>query len=180
MSLPLGHLALGATLYDLCSDRESLFRNWRPALMVTILANLPDIDMIFGLILRNDGGAFHRGPTHSIVFALLAAVAGANAWRMWPRLPRIGFGLCVSIIGSHLLADCFLTSAPVSFFWPLNVHFSGSAGGWAAVAHAAVRVYQDLGLIMVCGAVVLCRRLVAAEYLNLGLLHMFVPVRNSK
>ena len=171
MSLPLGHLALGATVYDLCSsDRQSMFRNWRPALLVTILANLPDIDMIFGLILRDEGGAFHRGATHSILFALLAAFASANAWRMWPRLPRIGFFLGFAIILSHLLADYFLTSAPVSFLWPLNVYSVPAIGGWGQVVHVAVQVYHDLGLIMVCGAVILCRRLVAADYLSPGLL----------
>ena len=180
MSLPLGHLALGATVYDLGSNRESIFRNWRPALLVTVLANLPDIDMVFGLLLRNDGGAFHRGPTHSLLFALLAAAAFSNAWRVLPRLPKIGFCLGFGIILSHLLADFCFTSAPVSFFWPLQTYSVRPIGDWRHVVHIAIQVYHDLGLIMACGTIVLCRRLVAVDYLNTAMLRTFGAIRNWK
>ena len=105
MSLPLGHLAIGMTAYDICSDSVSVFRHWRTAALVAALANLPDIDMIIGLILQGNGSAFHRGPTHSIVFALLMALLAANGWKIMPQLPKIGFPVCFIIILSHLLAD---------------------------------------------------------------------------
>lgn len=163
MSLPLGHLALGVTAYDFCADRVSVFRHWRTMVFVAILANLPDIDMIFGLVLQGNGCAFHRGPTHSLAFVLLMSLVAANTWRILPQVPRIGFNVCFVIILSHLLADYFFSGGHVSFFWPLASQYSHGYRGWGDVLFAAMRVYQDLGVIMGCGAIVVCRRLVGAD-----------------
>ena len=164
MSLPLGHLALGVTAYDCCADGVSVFRNWRTMVFVAILANLPDIDFIFGLVLQGNGSAFHRGPTHSIAFVLLMSLIAANAWRLLPQVPRIGFSICFVIILSHLFADYFISGGPVSFFWPLATSYSNNGyRGWGDVVLAAIRVYEDFGTIMGCGAIVICRRLVGAD-----------------
>ena len=170
MSLPLGHLAIGMTAYDLCSDNVSVFRHWRTAALVAVLANLPDIDMIIGLILQGNGSAFHRGPTHSIIFALLMSLLAANGWKIMPRLPRIGFPVCFIIIMSHLLADFFFSGGgQVSFFWPLAVGYSDGYRDWGNVVYAALQVYKDFGIIMGCGTLVVCRRLVGAD---VALLHL--------
>jgi len=163
MSLPLGHLAIGMTAYDFCSDNVSVFRHWRTAALVAVLANLPDIDMIFGLILQGNGSAFHRGPTHSIVFALLMSLLAANGWKLLPRLPKIGFSLCFIIVLSHLLADFFFSGGQVSFFWPLAVGYSDGYQNLGNVVYAALQVYEDLGIIMGCSTLVICRRLVGAD-----------------
>jgi membrane-bound metal-dependent hydrolase YbcI (DUF457 family) len=163
MSLPLGHLALGVTTYDCCADGVSVFRHWRTMIVVGILANLPDIDMIFGLVLEGNGSAFHRGPTHSVAFVLLMSIIAANLWRILPQVPRIGFNVCFLIILSHLLGDFVLSGGPVSFFWPLATQYSNGYRSWGDIVFAAIKVYQDFGVIMGCGAIVVCRRLVGAD-----------------
>jgi membrane-bound metal-dependent hydrolase YbcI (DUF457 family) len=163
MSLPLGHMALGVTAYDFCADGVSVFRHWRTAVFVAILANLPDVDVVVGLVLQGNGSAFHRGPAHSIAFALLMSLIAANVWRILPQAPRIGFNVCFVIILSHLLADYFFSGGHVSFFWPLAVQYSHGFKGLGDVFIAAIQVYQDLGVIMGCGAMVVCRRLVVGD-----------------
>jgi len=130
---------------------------------VTILANLPDIDMVFGLVLQGNGSAFHRGPTHSIAFVLLMSLIAANLWRILPQVPRIGFNVCFIIILTHLLGDFVFSGGNVSFFWPVAVKYSQGYRSLGDVVSAAMQVYKDFGLIMGCGAIVVCRRLVGAD-----------------
>ena len=180
MSLPLGHLAIGITAYDFCSDSVSVFRHWRTTALVAVLANLPDIDMVIGLILQGNGGAFHRGPTHSIVFVLLMSLLAANGWKVMPQMPKIGFPVCFIIILSHLLADFFFSGGQVSFFWPLAVGYSDGYRDLGNVVYAALQVYKDFGIIMGCGTLVICRRLVGADLVFHPSLGKIPAVRSQK
>jgi membrane-bound metal-dependent hydrolase YbcI (DUF457 family) len=74
-ALPLGHSAIGFTTYCLISKSTSSFNQWKLAVFIIILSNLPDMDVLFGLILQNNGSAIHRGPTHSILFAFIMGFA---------------------------------------------------------------------------------------------------------
>jgi inner membrane protein len=76
MPLPLGHLAIGLAAHELGSDR-SAFGRWKLFAAILALSNLPDIDVVFGLVLQWNGCAFHRGPTHSLVFTLAAGLAAS-------------------------------------------------------------------------------------------------------
>lgn len=92
------------------------------------LATLPDCDHQLPIIA-------HRGPTHSIVFALLLgallgvtgfvfgeAVAGVSA----TILATFAFGIGVLAVLSHLLADC-ITPMGVRPLWPLSRwHYSAN------------------------------------------------------
>jgi hypothetical protein len=150
MPLPLGHIAIGLTTNDFFNENSSL-TDWKIAAYVAILANLPDIDVAFGLLLQGNGSAFHRGPTHSVLFALLAAVLAAKAWNLWARIPKLGFRSCFLIILSHTVADFFLTKSPVSFLWPLEVNWAGGHSGWGEVlAPVFLEAYRDAGIIIVC------------------------------
>ena len=73
MSLPLGHASLGLAAYDLTrkSADVSLFRQWKVFTIVIILSNLPDIDILLGLLYSGNGALIHRGPTHSLLFAVI-------------------------------------------------------------------------------------------------------------
>jgi len=87
------------------------------AVMVS-LATLPDLDGRIPLLA-------HRGPTHSVVFALLVgAVVGALASLLHTGLdPQVagGFGFAVGTLAvlAHLLADA-LTPMGVRPFWPVS------------------------------------------------------------
>ena len=81
MPLPLGHAFIGAATYELCLDNNSIFRQWQVALFTMVLANLPDLDIFIGLVFRGNGNAFHRGPTHSLLFVLIMGYFASNLWK---------------------------------------------------------------------------------------------------
>ena len=90
MPLPLGHAAIGLTTYEL-SAGTSAFRRWKRFVFIVLLANLPDIDVLIGLVFRWDGNAFHRGPTHSLLFALFGGFMAYYAGRYWLKIPNINY-----------------------------------------------------------------------------------------
>lgn len=138
MPLPLGHTAIGLALYEGVTNR-SAFEDWKTPLAAALLANLPDVDVFLGLLWAWNGSAFHRGPTHSLLFALVAALLYARAAALWKGLPRIGFGAAFLLVVSHVAADGALSSSGVSWFWPLAVFFSQGSTGWGEVTRMALK-----------------------------------------
>jgi membrane-bound metal-dependent hydrolase YbcI (DUF457 family) len=86
MSSPIGHILGAAAAYRATDSLlpDSAPRGWRAVVIVGAFAWLPDIDIAFGWML-GDGGIFHRGITHSILFAALLATLGMLAWAWWRR-----------------------------------------------------------------------------------------------
>jgi hypothetical protein len=118
------------------------------------LANLPDIDILIGLLFHGNGSLFHRGITHSLLFALLTAVLSAQSWRLWSKLPKISFGTCFAVIFSHIAADLLLTSSPVSLFWPFEIYHSTGYRGWLDVLNIVFfKGYRD-GVIIAGSALI--------------------------
>lgn len=157
MPLPLGHAALGWAAYETVQgstsrDSRPTFRSSvAPIAFATVLANLPDLDVLFGLIFYGNGSTLHRGPTHSLLFALLAGFLASKLWRVWRYIPRFSFGLCFMIIFSHVVADMLLTSAPVSMLWPLEIYFSQGHNGWGQIVHMVLfQSVRDAGLVLAC------------------------------
>ena len=149
MPLPLGHAAIGFVAYDLCSKKTASRSHWKLFSFVVVLANLPDIDVLLGLLLAGNGSLYHRGPTHSLVFALLAGFLASNAWRAWRQIPKINFSLAFLIILSHVLADLLFTTSPTSLFWPLEVHWSAGYSGWNEVITSVfLTPLKDVGIIL--------------------------------
>ena len=74
MPLPLGHTAIGLATYELANNYDSGLSRVKIFIFVTFLANIPDIDVFAGLLLEGNGNAFHRGPTHSILFAIVLEI----------------------------------------------------------------------------------------------------------
>jgi membrane-bound metal-dependent hydrolase YbcI (DUF457 family) len=138
MPLPLGHTAIGWAAFESahkaggCGSRIATF------LYVAVLANLPDLDILFGLLVNGNGSSFHRGPTHSLLFALLAGYLASQASRMWSRIPQLGFGLCVLLVFSHVAADMLLTASPVSLLWPFEIYWAADRSGWGGVIRLAL------------------------------------------
>ena len=160
MPLPLGHAAVGLTTYDVCSKNDSAFSRWKVFIFVVLLANLPDIDVVIGLLLQGNGCAFHRGPTHSLFFALFMGFVASVAWKFWSQVPKMGFRMCFLLILSHVLADFFFTSSQVSFFWPFEVNWATGYSGWIDVTNAVfLEAFHDAGIIMACGLIMILTRL---------------------
>ena len=161
MSLPLGHAAIGLATYDLLTKEGSAFTGWKTAAYVTVLANLPDLDVVMGLLFAGNGNAFHRGPTHSIVFALVMGFLASKAWKLYARIPKMTFTVSSLLILSHVTADLFFTQSPVSLLWPLEVSWSCGHSGWMDVISAAfLEQHQDLSIIVVCGGVILLNQFI--------------------
>lgn len=159
MPLPIGHAAIGFATHILCSKSDSTSNRWKILIGVVLLSNLPDVDIVIGLIFQGNGNAFHRGPTHSLIFALVVGLLASNAWRLWSQIPRFSFTTCFLIILSHILADAIFTGSRISFFWPLAVNWSGGYMGWQDVIDSVVfGNFQDVEIIIGCGLFVLLYR----------------------
>jgi membrane-bound metal-dependent hydrolase YbcI (DUF457 family) len=115
MPLPLGHTAIGLATYELGNNFNSALSRIKLFIFITILANIPDIDVVVGLLLKSNGNAFHRGPTHSILFAIVIGFVASRAWRLSSQIPKVKYWMCFCIILSHVLADFFFTSSTISF-----------------------------------------------------------------
>ena len=148
MPFPLGHTAIGLAVSKTAAPAETSPLNWTLPAFIAVLSNLPDLDVLVGLLVHNNGNLFHRGPTHSLLFALLAGYLASQAWRLGAAIPRLRFSLCFMIVFSHVLADMAFTSAPVSLLWPFEVNWSGGSSGWGRILHAIVfDSFQDLGIV---------------------------------
>jgi membrane-bound metal-dependent hydrolase YbcI (DUF457 family) len=166
MPLPLAHAAIGLTTHELLGENQPIHSLWKKLALIGLLANLPDIDVVIGLLLQGDGSVFHRGPTHSLLFALAMGWLACRALRWWSRTASVSFIWCASIILSHVLADALFTSAPVSFLWPFEVHWSREHCGWLDVIDSVLLgSWSDMGLIFGAGLVILFSRVLRLRVL---------------
>lgn len=154
MPLPLGHIAIGLATHEVGSTR-SAFSRWKLFTAIVVLSNLPDIDVMIGLLFHWNGSAFLRGPTHSFLFALVIGFLASRASNIWTWLPRLGFWTCFSLILSHVAADALLSTSAVSFFWPLETNWSTGHSGWEDVVGMVLRGdKQDAWIALSSAAVI--------------------------
>jgi hypothetical protein len=168
MPLPLGHAAIALTTHNMCCKNNLAFSWWKVVVFVVVLANLPDIDVVIGLLLRGNGCVFHRGPTHSLLFVLFMGFLASIAWKVWSQVPKMSFGSCSLLILSHVLADFFFTSSRVSFFWPFEVNWATGYGGWQDVINSIfLQGFQGTGIIMGCVLILILSRLTKGYFYNI-------------
>jgi len=159
MPLPIGHVTIGFTAYSLLSGNGSSLGRWKAPLGILILSNLPDVDVVLGIVLQGNGNAFHRGPTHSLIFAFIAGFLASRVWEFWLQWPRLSFRICFLLILSHILADAVFTSSPISFFWPVAVNWSSGHSGLSHVVNLVLfGNYQDVTIIFGCAFLILLHR----------------------
>ena len=160
MPLPLGHTAIGLATYEFSKNKDSAPYTLRSVLFIMILASLPDIDVLFGLISMGNGSAFHRGPTHSLLFAIGSGLLASKAWKWWSFIPRISFLTGFFLVLSHVLGDMLFTASSVSLLWPIEVYWSQGHTGWKDVVVSVLnRSFQDIGIILTCTVLILLKRL---------------------
>jgi membrane-bound metal-dependent hydrolase YbcI (DUF457 family) len=116
---------------------------------------------VIGLLFQGDEGAFHRGPTHSLLFAMSMGFLGANAWRLSSQVPRMDLLTCFLLILSHVSADFFFTSSPVSFFWPLKLNWvvEGTELG-DVIIPVFLQNYREAAILTLCGIIILLNRMI--------------------
>ncbi|HEX6135382.1 MAG TPA: metal-dependent hydrolase [Longimicrobiales bacterium] len=124
MPTPVGH-SLAALAIHLTTPNRPLRQQWVPALILVVLANLPDIDFLPGY-LAGEPRLYHWGPTHSFAAALIAGLlAGLVARRLTGRfLPMALLG--GAAYASHVCLDLLLgpgvllRSMGLQVFWPFS------------------------------------------------------------
>ncbi len=112
MALPL---AVGAGL-----GRQTIPRRLLVAGMLG--AMLPDLDVVgfrLGIAYASDLG--HRGFSHSLLFAAVAALIAAAAWRYFQVRARTVFAFLFLSIASHGILDCLTNGGHgVALLWPFS------------------------------------------------------------
>jgi len=162
MSLPIGHAAIGFATHTLFCEKPPSSGRWKALLGMVILSNLPDVDVILGIALQGNGNVFHRGPAHSLMFALVAGFLACRACGLWSPLSQLTFRGCFLLILSHILADSVFTSSPISLFWPISVNWSGGYSELRQVVHLVLfGNHQDAEIIIGCVLLILLYRKVS-------------------
>lgn len=151
MPYPLGHTAIGLTTYELNGQKAAPAQRVWVFIFVLVLSNLPDLDILAGLLAGGNGHLFHRGPTHSLLFAIVMGYLASALAKRVAAVPPLGFGVCASLIFSHVLADAVFTDAPVSIFWPFEVHFASGNSSFGDIFHSIIfKSLGDAGIVLGC------------------------------
>jgi len=133
---PVGHSLIGLSiglLYAWPRGRLSegflntVYRYRAPLFASIVLANLPDVDYVPG-ILTGDLNAYHHQYTHTLGWVLLVSV---GLWACWKAFrPGIGWreGLFVfACLASHLVADMLTDDGSYPFgimlYWPVSADY---------------------------------------------------------
>jgi inner membrane protein len=127
MCSPIGHSLAGYLIY--CIGTKSASPKYDKLLFsaAIVTANLPDFDVIPGLVLGQPN-LYHHGISHSIGFAVVAAAVIAWGIR---RFTTLSFGknfvFFFLAYSSHLLLDYFAVDGRPPFgipvFWPLSSRY---------------------------------------------------------
>jgi inner membrane protein len=118
MPLPVAHVVVGACVAEALLPSDTPRRN-RTVLLLGCLALVPDLDFIPVWLLGLDRGSWHRGFTHSVVFAVLAGCLLGIAFGR----RRIGMAaICALVLMSHGMLDALTTisGGGVQLLWPFS------------------------------------------------------------
>lgn len=135
MPLPIAHALVGASLVAAIHTRPDSHRYLIALMAGAILANAPDLD--FFLVFTLHSRAWHRGFTHSLIFAsfvCLLFVLAAGKQRLRDALA------CGLAFASHGILD-FLTTkigGGVELLWPFSAERLGL--GWAGLSEIPSRL----------------------------------------
>jgi inner membrane protein len=126
MPSPIAHTTLGYVIYKTYGRRrmpDPARRSgpFSPLLLISAgLSLLPDLDSIFGFLLR-DFGRYHNNGSHSLVVGLAVALATGGLVRYW-KGSGFGywFGLVFLCYQFHVILDFFTVGRGVMLFWPFS------------------------------------------------------------
>jgi membrane-bound metal-dependent hydrolase YbcI (DUF457 family) len=129
MSSPVGHSLVALTLYTVARQGMPSLLSWPVALILIVLASLPDMDMGLIWFFGFPRLTTHRTFTHSLLFAVVAGIFAA--W-IYGKISRKKVShlwwLFPLVVVTHPLMDmtCLDTLAPygVQLFWPFSPDFS--------------------------------------------------------
>ena len=111
---------------------STICRQHLPELVLLVaIANLADIDFLFGVGMEANANSLHHGFTHSLAAAVFVALAIGSVWRIAASFWRSAI-LYFSAYSSHLLIDLCTgtklgwndTASSIPLFWPWAKEFS--------------------------------------------------------
>jgi membrane-bound metal-dependent hydrolase YbcI (DUF457 family) len=117
MPLPVAHGLLGASIVAATLPDASPLRNWKPLLFGASLSISPDLDYFLGI-------SWHRGITHSLIFAAVISMLCLAATGLAQLKMAIGYA---GALFSHALLDYATTKdmPGVELLWPFSTHRFG-------------------------------------------------------
>jgi len=133
---PVAHSIAGFWTFLLLTVRSRMSlvkvcRQYVPQLvLLVLLANLADIDLLFGIGIGASAGALHHGFTHSFAAALCVALGVSCLWRIAGTFWRSA-ALYFLAYSSHLVIDFFTgtklgwnsTGSGIPLLWPCEKDF---------------------------------------------------------
>jgi len=111
-SFAVGHMALA---YLLGKASGKLLKVNFNIPLILVLSVIPDIDILFSFLLNSD---IHRGPTHSIIVAILVFIPFFFFYRQ-RATPYF------AALASHSLIGDFLIGGNIQLLWPLSTNEFG-------------------------------------------------------
>ena len=120
MASPVGHSLCGYLIYRLTVRQDEADR-WPPLWAYLVMANLPDIDIVFGLLQNTPFRYHHESIANSIGLTLGFTLLAWSAARLLSNGLRWRRGwLFLTLYGTHVLLDFFAVGRPVPILWPLD------------------------------------------------------------
>lgn len=160
MPSPIGHALAGLTVHALTArDTDELREPWRATVLVAA-AVAPDLDLLIRFV---DGRNHHQCESHSVGFAVVAALALAVGARALGRVRPVALGLAAGGAWlSHVVLDYLSldTSVPIGIMalWPASRdHYSSPAPffldigrtlEWVTVWHDARAVAWEVATLL--------------------------------
>jgi len=134
MPLPLSHGLLGASLVA-AAHPDPARRRFLPLLLGAFLANAADFDFLLVFALKSK--AWHRGFSHSFLFALIVCLAFVLSFGVRRIGEAVSYGLAFA---SHAVLDYVTTKkgGGVELLWPFSSE--RLAFGWVGLSEVPSRL----------------------------------------
>ena len=163
MASPVAHSFAGFWTFLLLTARlkvrlATACRQYLPQLvLLVLLANLADVDFLFGFATNGNANALHRGFTHSLAVAVFVALAVSCVWRIAGSFWRSAT-LCFLAYGSHLLIDLCtgkklgwnFTGYGVPLLWPWEKKFRSPLVLIVGVRHKDLPTLFSMENVQLC------------------------------
>lgn len=147
MPLALGHVAVGLLTNSAIEKPKTTPR--KKLFLLFLLVNLPDIDIAISWLATGSPWPYHRTFTHSILFAIMAAVVFSNLSKFSASFPRLSYKWCYWAVMSHVVADYLLSPWKTAFLWPLPVQPASLNGVLDHVGRYA-NLARETEVILIC------------------------------
>jgi hypothetical protein len=131
VSFAVGHIALG---YLLAKASGRLFKVSFNIPLVLVLSLIPDIDILIQFFLQS---TIHRGPTHSVVMAIMVFAPFFFFYRQ-KAMPYF------AALVSHSLIGDFLIGGQVQLLWPIST----SEFGINELGFPCINIYNPINIAL--------------------------------